>query len=207
MTRLALVVLAAVALAGCLGSAPPVPRDHFYRIQATAPAGAAERHLPGVLSVRPLEADGLLRERPLVFGAKARPHEMQQHDYHYWTDPPPRMLQGQLVDYLRQSGVALAVITPDLRIPPDFEVLGRIKRLERLLGGSEARVSVELELGLIGRAEGRLLVLDSYAVELPAADTSIDSSITALNLAVAEIFGRFLADTRRTAIALGSVPE
>ena len=129
MTRLALVFVAMAALGGCLGSAPPVPRDHFYRIQATAPPGAAERHLPGVLSVRPLEADGLLRERPLVFGATARPHKMQQHDYHYWTDPPPRMLQGQLVDYLRQSGVARAVVTPDLRIPPDFEVLGRIKRL------------------------------------------------------------------------------
>ena len=207
MTRLALVVVAMMTLGGCLGSAPPVPRDHFYRIQATAPPGAAERHLPGVLSVRPLEADGLLRERPLVFGATARPHEVQQHDYHYWTDPPPRMLQGQLVDYLRQSGVARAVVTPDLRIPPAFEVLGRIKRLERLLGGRGARVSVELELGLIGRAEGRLLVLDSYAVERPAADTSIDSSITALNLAVAEIFGRFLSDARRTAVALGSVPE
>ncbi len=170
----------------------------------TKPPGADEQHLPGVVSVRPLEADGLLRERPLVFGAKGRPHEMRQHDYHYWTDPPPRMLQGQLVDYLRHSGLARVVVTPDLRIRPDFEVLGRIKRLERLLGGREPQVSVELELGLIGRAENRLLVLDSYTVDLPVDDTSIGSSILAVNQAVAEIFGRFLADARRTALALGS---
>jgi ABC-type uncharacterized transport system auxiliary subunit len=205
MTRLVLAILVAAALSGCLGSAPPVPRDHFYRIRVATPPGAVKRHLPGVVSVRPLEADGLLRERPLVFGAKGRPHEMQQHDYHYWTDPPPRMLQGQLVDYLRHSGVARTVVTPDLRIRPDFEVLGRIKRLERLLGGGAPLVSVELELGLIGRAEDRLLVLDSYAVDVPAEDTSIESSVTALNLAVAEIFGRFLADARRSSVAIGSV--
>jgi ABC-type uncharacterized transport system auxiliary subunit len=207
MTRLALAIVVAATLGGCLGTAPPVPRDHFYRIQVTTPPGAGERYLPGVVSVQPLDADGLLRERPLVFGAKGRPHEMQQHDYHYWTDPPARMLQGQLVDYLRRSGVAQAVVTPELRISSDFEVLGRIKRLERLLGGGAPQVSVELELGLIGRAQNRLLVLDSYAVELPAEDTSIKSSITAVNQAVAEIFDRFLADARRTAVALEAGPR
>ena len=50
-------------------------------------------------------------------------------------------------------------------------------------------------------------MLDSYAVDLPAEDTSIESSVTALNLAVAEIFGRFLADARRTSVAIGSVPR
>ena len=85
----------------------------------TRPPGTAERYLPGVVSVQPLDADGLLRERPLVFGAKGRPHEMQQHDYHYWTAPPPRMLQGQMVSFLRRSGLAESVVTPDMRIRPD----------------------------------------------------------------------------------------
>ena len=207
MTRLSLAILVAAMLGGCLGTAPPVPRDHFYRIQVTSSPGEAERYLPGVVLVQSLDADGLLRERPLVFGAKGRPHEMQQHDYHYWTDPPARMLQVQLVDYLRRSGVARSVVTPDLRISPDYEVRGRIKRLERLLGGGAPQVSVELELGLIGRAQNRLLVLDSYAVELPAEDSSIASSISAVNQAVAEIFGRFLADARRTAVAVRTGPR
>jgi ABC-type uncharacterized transport system auxiliary subunit len=181
MTRLALVIVVAAALGGCLGAAPLVPRDHYYRILVTVPTGAAGRHLPGVVSVPPLEADGLLRERPLVFSAKGRPYEMQQHDYHFWTEPPPRMLQGQLVDYLRRSGLARSVVTPDLRLRPDFQVRGRIKRLERLLGSGASLVSVELELGLIELAEDRLLVLDSYAVDLPAEDGSIESSITAVN--------------------------
>ena len=206
MMRLVHMTLVASALAGCLGSAPPLPRDHYYRILITAPrAGSADRRLPGIVSVPLLEADGLLRERPLLFSASGRPHEMQQHDYQSWSDPPTRLLQGQLVDYLRQGRIAQSVVTPSMRVRPDFEVRGRIKRLERLLGGGAPRVFVELELALIGLADDRLLVLQSYAVERPSAEDSVEASIVALNLAVAEIFGRFLADARRTALAVRPV--
>jgi len=51
-------------------------------------------------------------------------------------------------------------------------------------------------------ADDRLLVLQSYAVERPSTEDSVESSIVAPNLAVAEIFGRFLADARRTALAV-----
>ncbi len=146
MRRLGLLVLALAGLTGCLGSAPPVPRDHYYRVLVAPPTqGDASRSasgqsasrqsasrqsaigimFPGVLSVAPLEADGLLRERPLLFSATGRAHEMQQHDYHYWMDPPPKMLQAQLVDYLRASGLAKAVVTPGLRVRPDYEIMSK----------------------------------------------------------------------------------
>ncbi|MFQ6017990.1 MAG: ABC-type transport auxiliary lipoprotein family protein [Kiloniellaceae bacterium] len=195
MSRLVLLALLVAGLGGCAGSAPPVPRDHYYRVLVPSPAAPSETvRFPGVLSVKPLEADGLLRERPLLFSPSGRPHEMQQHHYHYWVDPPPRMLQGQLVDYLRGSGLAEAVITPELRIRPNFEVTGRIKRLERLLGGGPPRVVAELELALVRTAGNELVVIKTYAAEVASADGSVESSILALNAALAEIFARFLAD-------------
>lgn len=200
-----LLLLSTLLLGGCLGAAPPVPRDHFYRILVPGPA-AEETRLPGVVSVPPLEADGLLRERPLVFSASGRAHEMQQHDYHHWTDPPNRMLQRQLVGYLRQSGLAESVVTPDLRARPDYEVVGRIKRLERLLGGGPPRVHAELELALVRLADGRMLVIDSYAVERSSAGDGVGAAVVALNQAVAEIFDRFLADTRQTTLAIRPAP-
>ena len=111
-----------LTLTACLGAAPPLPRDHFYRVAVPASPNPAAR-FPGTISVAPIEADGLLRERPLLF-SEGNAHEIQQHDYHYWVEAPPRMLQTQLVDYLRASGAADAVITPDLRLPADFEVTG-----------------------------------------------------------------------------------
>ncbi len=200
MKRFGLIVAALAGLTGCVGSAQPVPRDHFYRILVPTPAqdgaaqGAAGIMFPGVLSVTPLEADGLLRERPLLYSATGGAHEMQQHDYYYWMDPPPRMLQVQLVDYLRDVGLFKAVITPELRIRPDYEVSGRIKRFERLLGGGPSRVVVEVELAMVETERNQLIVIETYFAEMPAADESVEASVIALDLALARIFERFLAD-------------
>ncbi len=230
MKRLSLIVLALAGLTGCLGSAPPIPRDHYYRVMVAPPSrtaasqtasiegatilgqpglgqpglgqldlgrpdsGAAIVAYPGVLSVAQLEAEGLLRERPLLYSTTGSATEMQQHDYHYWMDPPTRMLQVQLVDYLRASGLAQSVVTPDLRIKADYEVNGRIKRLERLLGGGPARVVVELELSLVARPNNELIVIGTYSAEAIAGDDGVESSVLALNQALGQVFERFLAD-------------
>jgi ABC-type uncharacterized transport system auxiliary subunit len=227
MKRVSLIVLALAGLTGCLGSAPPVPRDHYYRVMVTPPSRAAASQtasiegpsvlgqpasgadivaFPGVLSVAPLEAEGLLRERPLLYSATGSAYEMQQHDYHYWMDPPTRMLQLQLVDYLRASGLAQSVVTPDLRIKADYEVSGRIKRLERLLGGGPARVVVELELSLVARAKNDLIVIGTYSAEAIAGDDGVESSVLALNQALGQVFERFLADATWSHTAFRAAP-
>jgi ABC-type uncharacterized transport system auxiliary subunit len=207
MRRALPLLLCGALLAGCFGAPPPLPRDHYYRILVPRPAGDGPGpRLAGTVSVPPLGADGLLRERPLLFSAGGRAHEMQQHDYHHWTDPPTRMLQAQLVSYLRLGGLADSVITPNLPVRPDFEVIGRIKRFERLLGDGPPRVHAELELAVVRLADNRMLVFDTYAVERSSGG-GVAASIVALNQAVAEIFGRFLADARRTALALRPDPE
>ncbi len=188
-------------LVGCFNSAPPVPRDHYYRISVPTPARSDVPMLQGVVAVAPLEADGLLRERPLLYSASGQSYEMQQHDYHYWIDPPPRMLQFQLIDYLRSSGLANTVIAPDLRVNTDYNLSGRIKRLERLLGGGPPRVVAELELALVEISSQRLILVRSYDAEVHATDNSVTASITALNTALSRIFQSFLIDASRSKAA------
>ncbi len=240
MKHLSSIVLALaglVGLSGCLGSAPPLPRDHYYRVMVGPPSRTATSQtaslegaavsgqpvsgqpvlgqpgsrsetatFPGVLSVVQFEAEGLLRERPLLYSATGSVTEMQQHDYHYWMDPPTRMLQLQLVDYLRASGLVQSVVTPGLRIEADYEVSGRIKRLERLLGGGPTRVVVELELSLVARADNELIVVGSYAAEALADNDAVESSVLALNQALGRVFERFLADATWSHTAFLAAP-
>ena len=204
--NLAPVLLLSALLAGCLGAAPPVPRDHYYRLVVPGPAEppaepSARPLLPGVLTVETMQAEGLLHERPLLYSENGRPHEVQQHDYHYWTDAPPNMLQDQLVAYLRRSGIAQSVVTPDIRVRADYRLTIKVKRLERLIGGGPPGVFVELEFALVRLADGRLIVADSYGVADQAADGSVKAAIVAMNRATAQLFARFLAGTAAIARA------
>ena len=102
----ALAISLALLLSGCLASAPPAPRDNYYRITVQGPATpVTEPVFPGVMSVEMLQAGGFLHERPLSYSRSDTPHEVQQYNYRYWTDAPPRMLQVQIVEYLKRSGL------------------------------------------------------------------------------------------------------
>ncbi|WP_422369467.1 ABC-type transport auxiliary lipoprotein family protein [Pelagibius sp.] len=198
------VLLTAPLLAACLGSAPPVPRDHYYRLLVPPPppgpeGAGAEILLPGVVMVELPQADGLLRERPLLYSQSGESHELQQHNYHYWNDVPPRMLQDQMVGYLRRSGVTGQVVTPDTRVRSDFRVTGKARRLERLLGGGPPRVFVEIELALLRLSDDTLLVVENYTAEEPAGGDSVEAAVVALNRATARIFDAFLTQVRAAA--------
>jgi len=195
-------LLLAASLGGCLGAAPPVPRDNFYRIMVTPPQPAEAPLFAGIVSVAPLDADGLLRERPILFSSSGGPQKIQQHDYHYWIEPPARMLQAQLVDYLRGSAMADSVVTPELRLAADYEISGKIKRMERLLGSGPARVVAELELAMVETRTRRLIVVGTYSAEVPTADGDVASSVLALDEALSDIFSRFTAEAGGRYMAL-----
>jgi ABC-type uncharacterized transport system auxiliary subunit len=86
-----------------------------------------------------------------------------------------------------------------MRIRADYQVSGKVRRLERLLGGGPPRVFVEIELALLRLSDDRVLVVETFGAEAPAANESVEAAIVALNRATAEIFGRFLSQVRRAA--------
>lgn len=189
-------ILGLTVLAAC--AAPPVPRDHFYRLDVTPQIGARPAAdgpfgtgpTLGIVSVDTFDAEGQLRERALLFSKSET--EIQQQDYHFWADPPARMLQNALVDHLRASGAATAVVTPQMRVTPDLQVQARVKRLERRV--DDATVLAEIEIALTRPATQELVLIDTYRASQPARDTTVVAAVDAINVAVGDIFARFLVD-------------
>lgn len=200
LLRAGLAAVLALSLSACFGDTPAVPEDHYYRITlADPPERGGPPLLAGVLVVEPFDADGLLRDRALVYTVDALAGELKQHHYHFWTDTPPRLLQEAAARYLRRAGIAEAVVTPDLRVPADLEVRGHLLRLERLLGGDVPRVAVALRLALVHSDDGRIITMNDYVDEVACDGESIGAAIAAFNQALSGIYARFLADIERTA--------
>lgn len=184
--------LVAIAWLGCASG--PAPRDHFYRLEATAPQKLASPPLTGTLEVDRLRVEAISQGRQMLYREAARPSEIEQHAYHYWVDPPSVMLQEQLVRYLRSAGVARQVVTPAVHVESDYLVSGRLVRLERVLSGGEQRIAVEIEFTLTQQAGRKLLLLESYREERAVPGGGVAESLTAYEQAVSAIFGRFVAD-------------
>ena len=185
---------AAVALlAGC--AAGPAPENHFYRLQADTPEASLETPVfPGIVEVDLFRSDALAGERLFLDRPQPDSPEIHRLPYHYWVDAPTRMLQAEVATYLRAVGAADRVITPEIRVEPDFVLRGRIVRLERVLGGPAPGVNVELEISVVRERGRQLVLLVHYDEEEIAEGDSIEAAVLAFNRVITRILERFVAD-------------
>lgn len=189
--RVAAALVLALLLGGCFGGSAPV--DQFYRLDVRAPAALSSPVLPGVVEVGRFAAEGLTGERALLYSYRDRPDQLSRYGYHLWVEPPPVLLQNQLVAFLRETRAAGTVVTADLRVPPDILVEGRLKRFEQIAGANPS-VVVEMDLGVVRLHGGELVSLKTYRVERPVPDELPANAVVAFQAALGEIFGRFLHD-------------
>ena len=186
-------VLAMAAMLGACAQ-PPLPEDQFYRLRVTtSPEPLASPPLPGVLEVERFVADGLTAGRPIVYSESGQPHALREYHYHFWVEPPIVLLRDQLVAQLRAAKVARFVVTPEMRVDPDYVLTGKITRLERVVGAAP-RAVVELELAVRQTGRDSLVFLWSYRVEEAVATDSVAAFVATINKALGTIYAKFTTD-------------
>lgn len=195
LIRPLLLLLFVTGLAAC--SAPPVPKDHFYRLTAAAPTASPANRLSGVLMVDRPNADGVYSERALVLSRHADRSMIEQYHYHFWAEPPAAMLQQQIVSFLRDADIARQVVTPELRIRNDFALTSKILRMERIIDGPSPRVALTIEFALHNYRDNKLLLLETYSEEVDARSDGMSDAITALDEALTRILNSLLTDASK----------
>jgi len=186
----------AVALLSACAAPPPAPEDAFYRLspRADAPVSPAPK-LKGVVEVDRFVAAGSLANRPLLFSEPGSSAVSEYH-YHFWIEAPPILLQNALVSYMRSTGIVERVVTPEMRVRPDYTVRGRLMRLETVQGENAIGVA-EFELSLRRESDGELLVLGEYRAEVPSGADGVRTDVSAIEKAVNKVFEDFVADIQK----------
>ena len=186
-------IFASVGLLTACGSAPPVPEDQYYRLQAIyASEPLTTKPLAGTIEVDRFVADGLTSERAIVYSDIQKPNQVRAYHYDFWIKPPTVMLRDELVSFLRKSKISDAVVTPEMRVNAEYALTGKIKHLEQVKMESGYRTILEVELGLRHPNTGKLLFLDTYRLENDASGSSVTAAVNSLNTALSIIYSEFL---------------
>jgi ABC-type uncharacterized transport system auxiliary subunit len=192
-TRIVILLAGLLALDAC--TAKVVPEDNFYRLTLSdpqtvqsLPAGLAN----GVIQIERFTADGLLGGRAIVFSDGAHSNVAQTYHYDFWLEPPTILLQSALADTLRKAGVQ-KVVTPDLRIEPDYTIAGKIRAFEQVRG-DPGFVRVRIELAVSERASGKLIMFKSYNAEPSTSSDGIREAVSRMSTAIDQIYSEFLKD-------------
>jgi len=182
-------------LSGCSTPAP-IPQDQFYRLSATTPRTGSAVLLNGTLAVARFQSDGLHNERALLYARANQPLRLSQYHYHYWTDPPTRLLQDFLTGCLRQGAVATTVANGESVRNPDFRLSGTINRFESILAGKQTRVVIDLDLALYKNDREAPLLIKNYQKEILAGDNSVYAAVDGYQKAMNGVCGDLVDDIR-----------
>ena len=185
--RLALVVVLALACAGCAGSllGPSGEAPEIYRLEVADAAGGAAQ-LPLALGVaRPRAAVSLDTERIAVVQPDNR------FDYFSgmrWSEPAPQMLQALVVRVLQSDGRYQVVVAAPSRVPTDLLLDLELRRFEAVYaaGGAAPSVRVEFQATLVDPRQVRRVSSIVASSEAAAADNRRAAVLDAYQRATAE---------------------
>lgn len=184
----------AVGLIGGLLSAcssPPVPTDTYYNLTAGRDMSVSvSGTIDGTVEVPPFKAEGVINERAIVYRESAT--VQKQYTYHYWSEPPAIMMQRSLIDALRGTRVFDQVVAPEVRADREYELIGTLRSLEHVVGGS-GQVVVEFDIGLRRVRGNDTIFLNTYRTEARAGG-GVGGAVTAMSSALDTLLGQALKD-------------
>ncbi|MEE1544068.1 MAG: ABC-type transport auxiliary lipoprotein family protein [Alphaproteobacteria bacterium] len=188
--------MAVLALMVAACSAPPVPRDQFYRLSGGSPTQRfATPPIEGSLAVNRLRADGLVSQRPILFSTLEHPNRLEQHNYHYWIEIPPVMLRDSLMVYLEQANIAPSIALGDARHRAGCELSANLRRMEHVVsGGQPSTAVIEVQFQLERVNDAAILLNRTYRAEQVALALTVDSTAAAFDQALAALFVRLISD-------------
>lgn len=171
---------------------PALPEDHFYRLGA-APGEGESGALTGVIEVSRFIAGGLAGRRPIVYRGGGDARELRSYHYHFWSEPPPIMLQNTLVAYLRATMRGAQLVTPDMRVEPDYIISGKIRRFEQVRG-SAGKIDLALELAVKRTRDDKMILLKPYAVTVGTSNATVGEAVQRINQGLNAIYAKFLSE-------------
>lgn len=204
MKRLSLLFIALLCTA--CATAPPPPKEVFYRFNPASQSPGGQQVIDGNLRLEPIRAQGILSERALIFSQASHANRLEQYRYHHWEKPPAQLLTQALLNTLQGAGIAQQVVPADVRSHADYSIDGELLRLERVLGKKQDSVTVEILLRLKRYSTRQLVLQKRYAASREVRHDSLPEVVASMSAARDEIFSAFLKDIRQHRISNAEPP-
>ena len=188
----ALALGAALLLGAC--SSEPVPELAYYTLPPlTAVPTPAAPVFKAPISIDSFLADGVYNEQGVLYLSLDH-RNLRAYHYQLWQDPPTRMLQRRLIDTLRARRLSDLVADRLPSAAEQINVLGLVRRFDRVQGADGWHAMVQLELRVERGSAKTPLLVRNYEWDQRAVDNSLQATVDAFGTSVDQCFGTFARD-------------
>jgi ABC-type uncharacterized transport system auxiliary subunit len=180
-------------MASCGFSAGPIPADHYYRLPE---AVAKKLNQPVVESflLNPVKVEGLYHERSILYVQRAAPLEVQRYHYHYWVEPPAKLVRKYMQKYLSAAGISRNLLLNVSSYSADIEADITIVNFERIVAQGGAQILVGLQIEIKYNKDSTRVSSHYYSAKVTAKSSSLHATVEAFGQALNKIMHAFVND-------------
>ncbi len=178
---------------GC--SSQSISKPKFYDLVLT-PANKTYNLGLDTLVVLPFTSHAIYQQRALLYAPQQSVVVLQTYYHHSWVANPGRLLQQQLIQYLRPLNVAKFVVDFRPTNVKFYTIQGQIQRFEQLKTPAR-KVVVALNLQVFNPSQ-QLVFSKAYQQTISQSQQDFDSMILAYQQAITAIYQQFVQDIQNS---------
>lgn len=190
--RYSLFILIILLVVSC-SSPPPVPTDRFYRLSIEENGTNHDMLTEDIIFISSILAEGLYNERALLYTGEGGKNELQQFHYHFWVTSPPKLIQENLIKYLRLTN-ASPMLVNEAGSGEKIKISGRLHAFEKIDSGESARANISIEFTVADRGIDTPLLIREYHTTEGVEEKTVPALVDAYNRAINRIFAEFRTD-------------
>jgi len=144
-------LLGITTLAACGGG----PKGQFYTVNYAPSASGSASPTGSQLGVAVPRAAHLLRQDRIVFFTAD--NQLNYYENHRWADPPPRMIQAQLIRQMNAAGLFGTISPYRAQRGLDYVLRSRLLAMEEVDTATEIKGRFTLELELVRQEDDHVV--------------------------------------------------
>ena len=192
MLRLFILLFVSQLLTACSLGGGEIPADHYYRLPEI-PAVEKQSNLFNSILIKHVQVDGLYHERTILYIEKNTPLEVKRYHYHYWVEPPAKLIQKYMASYLTHASIAEQITTDALFDRADVEITPQVLNFERIIDGGDIRILVTMQID-VRFSKNKKMLSKKYQSDIKLADNSMHATAKGFGQALEGILASVVQD-------------
>jgi len=189
-----IIFVVTIMLTACFGGGSSIPDDHYYRLPELTGKKLTKPILTGTLSVKRVITHGIYGERALIYTDKNSTIKLNRYHYHHWEKSPSKLIQDNLVQYLKTVGVAHQVISQSHNTNENYLLETELITMHREVTQQGYSASISMDIRLYNKSNNSIYINKRYHSKISTTSNKIVDTIESYGKGLHHIYDELISD-------------
>ncbi|MFV1984175.1 MAG: hypothetical protein ACC657_11595 [Thiohalomonadales bacterium] len=192
--KLTLIILIILSLTSCFGGSSSIPDDHYYRLPELVGTKITKPILNGSLGIKKIITHGIYGERTLIYTEKTDNIKLSRYHYHHWEKSPSKLIQDNLVQYLKTIGIAPDVVSYNLNTRTKYLLEAELISMHRDITSNGYIAVITMDIRLYNKSNNSIYINKRYYSKITANTDKLVDTIKAYGNGLQTIYDELIID-------------